>query len=154
MGLNIDGIVTDSYFYFYGGPDDEWGIAALKKIELICDYLDTRVKDINDYNLKNKADKDLLINGRNLTNIGVFRKFVETYIEHHSAINKEMMIMTRQLAPTPQGIPIEIYAFSKDKRWQNYEYIMADIFDYIIASVSYFDLEIFELPTDLTNIKP
>ena len=129
-------------------------VDALKKIELICDYLDTRVKDINDYNLKNKADKDLLINGRNLTNIGVFRKFVETYIEHHSAINKEMMIMTRQLAPTPQGIPIEIYAFSKDKRWQNYEYIMADIFDYIIASVSYFDLEIFELPTDLANIKP
>jgi miniconductance mechanosensitive channel len=129
-------------------------VEALKKIELISDYLDKRAKDINDHNLKNKADKDLLINGRNLTNIGVFRKFVETYIEHHSAINKEMMIMTRQLAPTSQGIPIEIYAFSKDKRWQNYEYIMADIFDYIIASVSYFDLEIFELPTDLKNIKP
>jgi miniconductance mechanosensitive channel len=129
-------------------------VETLKKIESISDYLDKRAKDINDYNLKNKADKDLLINGRNLTNIGVFRKFVETYIEHHSAINKEMMIMTRQLAPTPQGIPIEIYAFSKDKRWQNYEYIMADIFDYIIASVSYFDLEIFELPTDFTNIKP
>jgi len=129
-------------------------VEALKKIELISDYLDKRAKDIDDQNLNNKADKELLINGRNLTNIGVFRKFVETYIEHHSAINKEMMIMTRQLAPTPQGIPIEVYAFSKDKRWQNYEYIMADIFDYIIASVSYFDLEIFELPTDFSNIKP
>jgi len=129
-------------------------VEALKKIELISDYINTRAKDINDHNLKNKADKDLLINGRNLTNIGVFRKFVETYIENHSAINKEMMIMTRQLAPTPQGIPIEIYAFSKDKRWQNYEYIMADIFDHIIASVSYFDLEIFELPTDFSNLKP
>jgi miniconductance mechanosensitive channel len=61
-----------------------------------------------------------------------------------------MIIMTRQLAPTTQGIPIEIYAFSKDKRWQNYEYIMADIFDYIIASTSYFDLEIFELPSRLS----
>ncbi len=129
-------------------------VDALKKIELISDYLDKRAKDVNDHNLKNKADKDLLINGRNLTNIGVFRKFVETYIENHSAINKEMMIMTRQLAPTTQGIPIEIYAFSKDKRWQNYEYIMADIFDHIIASVSYFDLEIFELPTDFSNLKP
>jgi len=58
--------------------------------------------------------------------------------------------MTRQLAPTSQGIPIEIYAFSKDKRWENYEYIMADIFDYVISSVSYFDLEIFELPSDST----
>jgi len=129
-------------------------VDALKKIELISDYIDKRAKDINDHNLKNKANKDLLINGRNLTNIGVFRKFVETYIENHSAINKEMMIMTRQLAPTTQGIPIEIYAFSKDKRWQNYEYIMADIFDHIIASVSYFDLEIFELPTDFSNLKP
>ena len=62
-----------------------------------------------------------------------------------------MMIMTRQLPPTTQGIPIEIYAFSKDKRWQNYEYIMADIFDYIIAAAPYFDLEVFELPTHLPH---
>ena len=121
----------------------------LKKIELIKDYLEKREIDIDTYNQANNVDKKLLINGRNLTNIGVFRKFVETYIEQHSAINKEMMIMTRQLAPTTQGIPIEIYAFSKDKRWQNYEYIMADLFDYIIASTPYFDLEVFELPTEL-----
>jgi len=61
--------------------------------------------------------------------------------------------MTRQLAPTTQGLPIEIYAFSNDKRWQNYEYIMADIFDHVIAAVPYFDLEIFELPTDLASFK-
>lgn len=120
-------------------------VEALKKIELISDYLDKRAADIDKYNEQNNVNKDLLINGRNLTNIGVFRKFIETYIEHHSAINKNMMIMTRQLAPTPQGIPLEIYAFSKDKRWENYEYIMADIFDYIIAAVPYFDLEVFEL---------
>jgi len=126
-------------------------VQQLKKIELIKDYLENRENDINAFNEENKIDKDLLINGRNLTNIGVFRKFVETYIEKHSAINKDMIIMTRQLAPTTQGIPIEIYAFSKDKRWQNYEYIMADIFDYIIASTPYFDLEIFELPTRLSE---
>ena len=120
-------------------------VEALKKIELISDYIDKRAADIDKYNKQNNVNKDLLINGRNLTNIGVFRKFIETYIEHHSAINKDMMIMTRQLAPTPQGIPLEIYAFSKDKRWENYEYIMADIFDYIIAAVPYFDLEVFEL---------
>ena len=120
-------------------------VEALKKIELISDYIDKRAADIDKYNKQNNVNKDLLINGRNLTNIGVFRKFIETYIEHHSAINKDMMVMTRQLAPTPQGIPLEIYAFSKDKRWENYEYIMADIFDYIIAAVPYFDLEVFEL---------
>ncbi len=123
-------------------------IEELKKIELISDYLKTKSTDISEHNLKNHVNKELLINGRNLTNIGVYRKFVESYIENHSAINKDMMIMTRQLAPTSQGISIEIYAFSKDKRWQNYEYIMADIFDYIIAAVPYFDLEIFELATE------
>ena len=124
-------------------------INKLKKIELIQVYLDKRQVDIENHNKQNNINKELLINGRNLTNIGVFRKFVESYIEQHSAINKDMMIMTRQLAPTTQGIPIEIYAFSKDKRWQNYEYIMSDIFDYIIASVPYFGLEIFELPSNL-----
>ena len=118
---------------------------------MISNYLDIKSKDIANHNAKNKVNKDLLINGRNLTNIGVYRKFVESYIENHSAINKEMMIMTRQLAPSAQGIPIEIYAFSKDKRWQNYEYIMADIFDYIIAAVPYFDLEIFELASEYSS---
>ncbi len=126
-------------------------IDELKKIEIIQDYLTSRQVDIKNYNENHNINKELLINGRNLTNIGVFRKFVESYIEQHSAINKEMMIMTRQLAPTSQGIPIEVYAFSSDKRWQNYEYIMADIFDHIIASVPYFQLEIFELPSQLNT---
>lgn len=132
---------------------DRQKVEELRKIELISRYVENRQKEIDEYNKSNDVDKSLLINGRNLTNIGVFRKFVETYIESHSAINKEMMIMTRQLEPTTQGIPIQIYAFSKDKRWQNYEYIMADIFDYIIASAKYFDLEIFELPTQLSDEK-
>ncbi len=124
-------------------------INKLKKIELIREYLNKRQNDIENHNKQNNINKELLVNGRNLTNIGVFRKFAETYIEQHSAVNKDMMIMTRQLAPTSQGIPIEIYAFSKDKRWQNYEYIMADIFDHLIASVPYFELEVFELPSNL-----
>ena len=124
-------------------------VNSLMKIELISDYIKSRSEDIEAHNEKHKINKELLINGRNLTNIGVFRKFLETYVEQHSAINKDMMIMTRQLAPTAQGIPIEIYAFSKDKRWENYEYIMADIFDYAIASVPYFELEVFELPSEL-----
>lgn len=121
-------------------------ITNLKKIALISDYLESSQDKINTYNTKNNIDKELLLNGRNLTNIGVFRKYAETYIQNHSAINKDMMIMVRQLAPTTQGVPIEIYAFSSDKRWANYEYIMADIFDHYLAAIKYFDLEIFELP--------
>jgi len=122
-------------------------VNKLKKIGLITPYLDKRQSDIDVYNRSNNINKELPLNGRNLTNIGVFRKYAQTYLEQHSAINKDMMIMVRQLAPTTQGIPIEIYAFSSDKRWENYEYIMSDIFDHLIASIPYFDLELFELPT-------
>ena len=122
-------------------------VSKLKKIQIISEYLDKRQNDIKVYNETNNIKKDLALNGRNLTNIGVFRKYAQTYLENHSAINKSMMIMVRQLAPTTQGIPIGVYAFSSDKRWENYEYIMADVFDHLIAAVSYFDLEIFELPT-------
>ena len=120
----------------------------LKKIELISSYLESRQTAIENYNTQNNINKDLLLNGKNLTNIGVFRKYMESYAEHHSAINNDMMIMVRQLAPTTQGIPLEIYAFSSDKRWKNYEYIMSDIFDHLIAAVPYFNLEIFELPSN------
>ena len=125
-------------------------VENLKKIQLVSTYLDKRQNDIEEYNSKNKVNKELQINGRNLTNMGVFRKYMETYVENHSAINKNMTIMVRQLAPTSQGIPIEIYAFSGDKIWKNYEYIMADIFDHLVAAVPYFDLQLFELPSNTT----
>jgi miniconductance mechanosensitive channel len=119
-------------------------IIKLSKIQLISDYVIQRSDAIKNFNQTNSIDKSLLINGRNLTNIGLFRKYMETYIEAHSAINKDLMVMVRQLQPTAYGLPIEIYAFSSDKRWQNYEYIIADIFDHMIASVPDFDLVISE----------
>ncbi len=119
-------------------------LKKLSKVHIIKDYISNKSKDIDDYNSKNTVDKSLLINGRNLTNIGVFRKYIESYIEEHSAINKDLMIMARQLEPNENGLPIEIYAFSNDKNWQNYEYIIADIFDHIIAASPTFDLEIYE----------
>ncbi len=127
-------------------------IASLQKIELISAYLKKRSTDIQKYNTERTIDKSLLINGRNLTNIGVFRKYIDAYLHNHSGVNKEMTTMVRQLDPTAQGIPIEVYAFSNDKRWENYEYIMADIFDHLLAAISYFDLEGFELPSS-TNFK-
>ena len=119
-------------------------LIKLSKIDLIKDYISSKTDEISNYNTENKVDKSLLINGRNLTNIGVFRKYIESYVEKHSAINKDLMIMARQLQPGDNGLPIEIYAFSNDKRWQNYEYIIADIFDHIIAASATFDLEIYE----------
>ena len=130
---------------------NETEIERLKQIQLITSYLDTRTDKIKEFNERNDIDKSLAINGRNLTNIGVFRKYIQTYLETHSALNQDMTLMTRQLEPTSQGIPIEIYTFSSDKRWQNYEYIMADLFDHILAAVPFFDLEVFELPSSLNS---
>ncbi len=122
-------------------------VESLQKIELISEYLKNRSTDIEKYNTEHNVDKSMLLNGRNLTNIGIFRKYIDAYLNNHSAVNKEMTIMVRQLDPTSQGIPMEVYAFSIDKRWENYEYIMADIFDHLLAAISYFDLEGFELPS-------
>lgn len=119
-------------------------IQKMSKIDLIKKYIENKSEEIIDYNKTSFADKSLLINGRNLTNIGVFRKYIECFVENHSAINKDLMIMARQLEPGENGLPIQIYAFSNDKRWQNFEYIIADIFDHLIASASSFDLEIHE----------
>ena len=122
-------------------------VQSLKKIQLLSDYIDTRTMEINRFNENNNIDKSIPINGRNLTNFGLFRKYITQYLQHYPSLNKDMILMCRQLQPTPQGIPLEIYTFTKDKRFQNYEYIMADIFDHVLAATPYFDLEIFELPS-------
>src|SRR5680860_80615 len=125
-------------------PED---LEKLKKISLIAPYLDHRQKEIDKFNTSNNIDKKLPINGRNQTNLGIFRKYADSYLRDHSAINKELYMMVRHLAPTPQGIPVEVLCFSRDKRWENFEYIAADIFDHLIAAVPYFDLQLFESPS-------
>ena len=122
-------------------------IKSFEKIELLKEYIKEVTQEISEYNQSNQVDKSLLINGRNLTNFGLFRKYLDAYLKQHPQINRELLFMTRQLEPTHTGIPLEIYAFSTNKIWIDYERIMADIFDHVFASVSYFDLEIFESPT-------
>ncbi len=123
----------------------EADIENLKKIQLITTYLENSQSEIHSFNTTNKIDKEVLVNGRNLSNMGVFRKYTEYYLENHPYINSDMTIMSRQLAPTPQGTPLEIYAFSNDKIWKNYENIVGDIFDHLLATLPYFNLEVFEL---------
>jgi miniconductance mechanosensitive channel len=125
---------------------------GLMKIQLLKEYIAHKKVEIEKYNLINNIDKELSLNGRNLTNLGLFRKYITKYLENHAGLNKDMLLVCRQLQPTAQGIPLEIYVFSKDKQWENYEYIMSDIFDHIIASVSFFDLELFELPSEGRNV--
>jgi miniconductance mechanosensitive channel len=122
-------------------------ILEFKKISIIAPYLEHRQKEIDRFNSVNNINKEIPINGRNQTNLGIFRKYADAYLHEHTAIHKEMYIIVRHQAPTAQGIPLEILCFSKDKRWENFEYISADIFDHLIAAVPYFNLEIFENPS-------
>ncbi|SHH52360.1 mechanosensitive ion channel family protein [Flavobacterium defluvii] len=124
----------------------------MKGIQLITSYIETRQAEIEKYNSLRGIDKSLLLNGRNMTNLGLFRKYIMQYLLDHPGLNKNMHIMCRQLQSTAHGVPLEIYVFSSDKRWANYEYIMSDIFDHIMASVIYFDLEIFELPSQIGRL--
>ena len=126
-------------------------IEKLKKVDIISNYINSRVKEINNHNTKNNIDKSMLLNGRNLTNLGVFRKYIEEYLKSHPMTNDDLTMMCRQLEPTSQGIPIQIYTFSKDKEWTKYEALTSDIFDHLLSSVKYFKLECFELNQSTPN---
>jgi len=126
-------------------------IDELKKVKLIKDYLNKKSSEIELYNQKENADKSMLLNGRNMTNLGVFRTYIEEYLKAHPMTNDDLTMMCRQLEPTSQGIPIQIYAFSKDKEWTKYEALTSDIFDHLLSSVKYFKLECFELNQPTSN---
>jgi miniconductance mechanosensitive channel len=121
-------------------------VKQLSRIQLLKEYLEERQSEIDRYNQQNGIDKSLLINGRSLTNVGVFRRYADNYIKQHPRTNKDMIMMVRQLAPTTTGMPIELYLFADSIVWVEYEQIMADIFDHLLAAVKYFDLEVFEMP--------
>ena len=123
----------------------------LKKIKLLENFIDIKQSEIDVYNSNLDIDKTILVNGRNLTNLGLFRNYIEMYLDNADFINTEMTVMCRQLSPTPNGIPLEIYAFSKNKEWKDYEHIMSDIFDHLLASLNTFQLQLFEFPSSLKS---
>jgi miniconductance mechanosensitive channel len=122
-------------------------IDKFKKIHLIKDYVKTMQKELQEYNEKHNIDNSVLVNGRRLTNLGVFRQYVENYLYNHPRINNNMTFMVRQLQLTDRGIPIEIYVFSKDKEWVKYEALQANIFDHLLAVVPEFNLKVYQNPS-------
>lgn len=124
-------------------------LERFSNIQLVAPFIQQRSQEIEAFNAKIDADKSYRVNGRNFTNLGIFRHYIESYLDKNPALNLEMTMMVRQLQPTEKGIPIEIYCFSANKDWIAYENIMADIFDHVIASVSDFDLEILEIPSGM-----
>tara|TARA_B110000305_G_scaffold144132_1_gene160281 strand:- start:3059 stop:4297 length:1239 start_codon:yes stop_codon:yes gene_type:complete len=122
-------------------------IIEYKNIELLKEYIDSIQSEIAMHNNTNNNDKSSLLNGRNLTNIGLFREYGRQYLLANKNLRTDFTSMVRQLEPTENGLPIEVYCFSNVLDWVEYERIQADIFDHLLSSVSTFGLEIFQNPT-------
>ena len=122
-------------------------IDRYSKFNVISDYLKEKLEEIQQFNSDSKIEEEGLINGRSLTNIGTFRAYVEGYLRNHNQIHNEMTFLVRQLPPNASGLPIEIYVFSNDTDWANYEKIQSDIFDHLLSVVSEFELKVFQNPS-------
>ena len=126
---------------------DEGLMDALKEIDLIAAFMNKRQGEIDNDNAGKDMKGASLLNGRRQTNIGLYRKYIEFYLSNHSGINNDFTLMVRQLQPTTEGIPIEVYSFTATTEWAVYEGIMSDIFDHLYAATRHFDLALYQKPT-------
>jgi miniconductance mechanosensitive channel len=120
-------------------------VEKFKSMTLISKYINDKISDINNYN--KEINEESMINGRTLTNIGTYRAYVKAYLKNNKNIHKNMTFLVRQLSPTENGLPLEIYVFSNNTNWVEYEEIQSDIFDHLIASLNQFNLKIYQQPS-------
>lgn len=137
-------IFVDTSSIVFVGPEM---LDKFKKIHYLRDYIAQKETDIEQYNLEHQMDRSVKVNGRAMTNIGIFRAYILRYLQHHPSIHQNMTCIVRQLQPTETGIPLEIYAFVNDINWAVYEEVQSDIFDHIFAVAPEFGLRIFQNPT-------
>ncbi|MEB5776038.1 mechanosensitive ion channel family protein [Aeromonas caviae] len=119
----------------------------LKQARLLAPYLSRKEQELSSYNQQLSDAISCPINGRHLTNLGTLRAYLDAYLRAHAGIRKDMTLMVRQLAPTTDGLPLEIYCFTATTTWAEYEGIQADIFDHIFAIIEQFHLRLHQSPT-------
>ncbi|PTT24371.1 mechanosensitive ion channel protein MscS, partial [Chryseobacterium sp. HMWF028] len=119
-------------------------VERLMEINLISDYLEERTSEIKKEK-ESLEHNDKIVNGRQLTNIGVFRYYAQKYIENDPDIDKSGTRMVRQLDITPQGLPLEVYCFANDSKWERFEQIQADIFDHLLVASKEFELQVMQV---------
>ena len=132
----------------------ETEIEELKKIHLLNEYIQKRELEIQQYNKTYKVDQSIPVNGRRMTNVGLFRAYILSYAKNNPDIHQKMTLMVRQLAPTEYGLPLELYMFTNGTNWIYFENTMSDLFDHLLAAIQFFHLEVFESPAsdDLRNL--
>ena len=130
-------------------------LSKFKTFHMLKDYITDKEKEIELFNKKLDIGENEIYNGRRMTNLGIFRKYLENYLKQHPKIHNEMTFLVRQLQSTDKGIPLEIYVFSNDQAWANFEAIQSDIFDHVLAIIPEFGLRVFQAPTgsDLKNLR-
>ena len=126
---------------------DDALLEKFKRFELLKDYLQSKLDEVNTYNKTTQTDLSVLVNGRRLTNIGTFRAYIVAYLKKHPAIRQDRTFLIRQLEPCDNGLPIEIYIFTDTTVWAEYEAIQSDIFDHLLAVIPEFDLAPFQNST-------
>jgi len=122
-------------------------VSRFKNYDLLKEYLNERVEEIESFNTNNQVNKNFLINGRHLTNIGVFRAYTEAYVKSLDAIHPDLTLMVFQTDGNEFGVPIQVYCFTKTTEWGEYENIQSDIFDHLYAAAPEFGLEVFQHPS-------
>ncbi len=127
-------------------------VARFSRFGLLRDYIARKTAELADFNAR--QDPGLILNGRRMTNVGTFREYVIAYLRAHPMIRSDLTFLVRQLEPTPEGLPLEIYVFTRETRWAFYEGIQADIFDHLLAVVPEFGLSVFQKPSghDLSHL--
>ncbi|MCB0795127.1 MAG: mechanosensitive ion channel [Flavobacteriales bacterium] len=125
----------------------EEDLERFRRLRLVKEYVERTQAELIAYNETRQVDRSLPVNGRNQTNVGVFRAYAEAYLREEPRVHEGMTLMVRQLEPGRNGLPLEIYCFSRAKEWTAYERLAADIFDHLLAAAPWFDLEISEDPT-------
>lgn len=128
---------------------DQEMLDRFRRFDYISEYVEKKLEEVSRHNEQHVVDDTFLINGRHLTNVGTFRAYLEAYLRNHPKIHQDLTFLIRQLAPGPDGLPIEIYVFSNDQVWANYERIQADIFDHVLAVIPLFDLRVFQSPSGM-----
>ena len=126
---------------------DEMMLEKFRKVQLLQDYLRAKNLEVSEYNERHGIDTSSPVNGRRLTNLGTFRAYLVAYLRNHPKINPDMTFLIRHLQPTENGIPVQIYVFSNDQVWANYEAIQADIMDHVLAILPFFELRVFQVPS-------
>jgi len=128
---------------------DEKMLAKFEKVHYLKDYIKKRKQEVEEYNIKHNFDASNPVNGRRMTNLGTFRAYITNYLSNHPLVRQDLIYMVRQLQPNEKGLPLEVYCFARTVEWVEYEKIQADIFDHILSVISFFDLRLFQYPSEV-----